>query len=58
MKIHLIIITQQFEPLLMLLMKVSAIIIEIIVLVAPYDAITTILRHFVPGNLANWRYNT
>jgi len=41
----------------MLLMKVSAIIIEIVALVVPYDAITAILLHFVPGNLANWRYS-
>jgi len=50
----IIITTQQFEPLSMLLMKVSAIIIEIVAVVAPYDAITTILHHFIPGNLANW----
>jgi len=30
----------------MLLMKVSAIIIEIVTIVTPYDAITTISRHF------------
>jgi len=38
----------------MLLMKVSAIIIEIIVLIAPYDPITTTS---IPGKLANWRYD-
>jgi len=41
----------------MLLMKVSAIIIEIVTLVAPYNAITKISCHFVPGNPANWRYD-
>jgi len=42
----------------MLLMKISAIIIEIVALVAPYDTITTISHHFIPENLADWRYNT
>jgi len=57
MKINPITITQQVEPLPMLLMTVSAITIEIVVLVAPYDAITTISRHFVPGYLANWHHS-
>jgi len=56
MKINPKIIAQQVKPLPMLLMK--AIIIEIVTLVAPYDAIKTISCHFVPGSLANWHYNT
>jgi len=41
----------------MLLMKVSAIIIEIVTLVTPYETITPISRYFVTGNLVNWHYD-